>query len=182
MAKKKKAAKKKSAKKRSGITVVGKSGKRKKPRKRSGFLGNPNESLKSAFLAAGALRAATGAASYVAKMNNKGEELPKVKMIIPALVTGAAYAGALPKEYLFAGATATTFEAVDNTQFLKDIFDFKFLDGAMKPKQGLTVREIPQRLYQIPARSGMQRQSEYRQGSNTMADIMGDRNGGGYQR
>jgi len=177
MAAKKKAKSKKRAKKRSGLTVVGKAGKRKKARKRSGFLGNPNESLKSAFMAAGALRAASGAAGYVAKMNNKGEELPKVKIIVPALITGAAYAGALPKEYLFAGATATTFEAVDNTEFLKDIFDFKFLDGAMKPKQGLTVREIPQRLYEIPMRAGMSSDMQYRQGGNTMTDVMADRGG-----
>lgn len=174
-AKNKKSKSKKSPKKRSGLAVVGKAGKKKKPRKRSGFLKNPGESLKSAFMAAGAIRAASGLAGYVAKTNNKGEALPKVKMIVPAIVTGAAYAGAIPQEYLFAGATATTFAAVDNTDFLKKIFDFEFLSDMQKPKSGLTVREIPQRLYEIPARAGVSQSMQYRQGSNTLADVMGDR-------
>jgi len=183
MAKKKAKAKKKPAKKRSGMTVTpAKSGKRKKAKKKRGFLSNPGESLKSAFMAAGALRAAAGGAAYIAKKNNKGEELPKVKMIVPALVTAGAYAGALPSEYLFAGATAFTFEAVDNTKFLKDIFDFNFLDDLTKPKSGLTVRQIPQRMLQaLPARSGVT-MTEYRQGSSTLNDIMADRSGGNYNR
>lgn len=182
MAKKKKSAKRKPAKKRSGLTVVGKSGKRKRPRKRSGFLKNPNESLKSAFMAAGAIRAASGAAGYAAKMNNQGNALPKVKMIVPALITGAAYAGAIPQEYLFAGAMATTDAAVENTPFLKKIFDFEFLPDMTKPKSGMIVREIPRRMYEIPARSGMSSDGmQYRQGGS-MNDLMSDRTGGTYQR
>jgi len=181
MAKKKTKAKKK-PRKRSGTTVIAKAGKKKgKAKNKRGFLKNPNESLKSAFMAAGAIRAASGLAGYIAQSNNQGQALPKVKMIVPGLITGAAYAGAIPQEYLFAGAMATTDAAVENTEFLKNIFDFKFLSSMTKPKQGLVVREVPRRLYEIPARAGVSSDMTYRQGA-TMNDIMSDRNGGTYQR
>lgn len=183
MANKKKAkGKRKPAKKKSGVTVIAKAGKRKgKAKKRSGFLKSPGESLKSAFLASGAIRAASGLAAFIAMKNNKGEELPKVKMVVPGLITGAAYAGAIPSEYLFAGAMATTDAVVDNTEFLKDIFDFKFLADMVKEKKGVTVRQIPQRIYDVPARAGIVNDMRYRQGA-TLDGIFDERNGGDYRR
>lgn len=178
-AKKKKPAKRKPRKK-SGMQVVDKAGKRKKPKKRSGFLKNPNDSIKSAFMAAGVVRAASGAVAFAAKVNNKGEALPKVKAIVPGLITAASYGGVIPPEYMFAGAMATTDAVVDTTDWLKKLFDFEWLNDMIKPKSGMTIREIPQRMYQIPARSGLAESVPYRTGG--MTDIMDERNGANYVR
>jgi len=181
MAKKKKrrasSAKKSSARKRSGLKVGTYAGKRKRAKKRSGYR-DPFQTLGSGFLTSATIRAASGFVGYLAKSNNMGNELPKVKILVPAAITAGAYMGILPAPYLPAAIQATTDAAVDNTKFLKDIFDFKFLDS-MQAKKGLKVKTIPQQLRELPARSGQVRQ--YDQGSPVMA-IMGDRMNGGYIR
>ena len=176
MAKHKKPKAKKRAKRRSGLTVGVKSGKRKRAKRRSGF-GNPFETLKGALLTSASIRAASGLAAYVALTNNKGEELPKVKMLVPAVITGLAYAGMIPASYLPAGTQAFVDAGVDNTEFLKNIFDFKFLQTS-KPRAGLTVRQIPGTQNFLPARAGL---STYTQ-ANPLMSAMNDRNGSTYQR
>jgi len=186
MSKRKAKAKSKPRKKpraKKGLSVVAaKSGKRKTPKRRAG-LGNPFNTLKGAFIAATAIRMTSGLAGYIATSNNKGEELPKVKMLVPAAIIGASYMGVLPTEYMIAGSQSFVDQAVENTDFLKNIFDFKFMKD-LQPKKGLIVRDIPQtRAYMPMQRAGMTLQSEYRQGSSSpMQDLMSGRNGSDYQR
>lgn len=180
MAKRKKSTRsktKRKARKRSGLRVVSYAGKKKSARRRSGYR-DPFQTLGSGFLTSGIIRAASGFAGYIAKSNNMGNELPKVKILVPAAITAGAYMGVLPAPYLPAAIQATTDALVDNTEFLKDIFDFRFMDK-LASKKGLRVKQIPQQFPELMARSGQVRQ--YDQGSPITA-IMDSRMNGGYIR
>ena len=148
----KKPKKKPRAKKRSGLVVGKKSGHSKKARKRSG-MGNAFDTFKGAFLAAAAMRAGSGFVGYIARTNNMGNDLPKMKIAFPAAVLGLSWGGVIQSRDIFVASTQATVDAlVDNTAFLKDGFDFKWLDkkqGGAAPVKGLTVRQLAQRA-QIP--------------------------------
>lgn len=143
---------KRSAKKRSGLIVGTKSGHRKKAKKRSG-MGNAFDTFKGAFLAAAAMRAGSGFVGYIARTNNMGNDLPKMKIAFPAAVLGLSWGGVIQSRDIFVASTQATVDAlVDNTEFLKDGFDFKWLDkkpGGAAPVKGLTVRQLAQRA-QLP--------------------------------
>lgn len=143
---------KRSAKKRSGLVVGTKSGRGKKARKRSG-MGNAFDTFKGAFVAAAAMRAGSGFVGYIARTNNMGNDLPKMKIAFPAAVLGLSWGGVIQSRDIFVASTQATVDAlVDNTEFLKDGFDFKWLDkkpAGPKPDKGLTIRQLAQRA-QLP--------------------------------
>lgn len=152
MAKAKKKHKKRTAKKRGGLIVGKKSGHRRKAKKRSG-IGNAFDTFKGAFLAAAAMRAGSGFVGYIARTNNMGQDLPKMKIAFPAAVLGLSWGGVIQSRDIFVASTQATVDAiVDNTQIVKDVFDFKWLDkkpAGPKPDKGLTIRQLAQRA-QIP--------------------------------
>lgn len=144
---------KRSAKKRSGLIVGTKSGRNKKAHKRSG-MGNAFDTFKGAFLAAAAMRAGSGFVGYIARTNNMGQDLPKMKVAFPAAILGLSWGGVIQSRDIFVASTQATVDAlVDNTEFLREGFDFKWLDkkptGTPKPDKGLTIRQLAQRA-QIP--------------------------------
>lgn len=179
MAKKKKAQPKKKAKKRSGLTVGANamSGtKKKKAKKRSGTsFGQKQKSWKRALIASSIMRLASGGVAYIAQSQNMGQELPKIKIAVPLAVATLSYYDVIPSPDMFpAGVQGFVDAAVDNTQFLKDLFDFKFMakkpaatSGPLRvvPQQGVIMRRLESP--EIRARSG--------NGNSPLADYMEDR-------
>lgn len=139
------------AKKKSGSVVeFAKAGKRKgKARKKHGF-GSGFESWKGALLASAAMRFISGGVAYVAKTQNLGQELPKVKMIAPLIIAYLAKNNIIPMPGLFPAAIQSFVDAgVDNTKFLKDIADFRFMDS--KPAGGREALPASGMFYELPA-------------------------------
>lgn len=177
MAKSKKKPAKKKAKKRSGLMVGANamSGKKKKAKKKSGVtFGQKQKSWKRALLASGIMRLASGGVAYIAQSQNMGQELPKIKVAVPLAVAVLSYNDIIPSPDMFPAAVQGLVDAaVDNTQILKDIFDFKFLQKKPAAASG-PLRQVPQqgvimqRLQapEIRARSG---------NGTPLADYMDDR-------
>ena len=177
MGKSKKKPAKKKAKKKSGLMVGANAmaGKKKKPKKKSGTgFGQKQKSWKRALLASGIMRLASGGVAYIAQSQNMGQELPKIKIAVPFTVAVLAYNDIIPSPDMFpAGVQGFVDAAVDNTQFLKDIFDFKFLQkkpaaasGPLRvvPQQGVIMQRL--QAPEIRARSG---------NGTPLADYMDDR-------
>lgn len=134
------------AKRRHGLTLA-KSGTRRRTHRRSGF---SVDSWKTALVASAILRALSGLVFYMgrnqaaqAKTAKEAEATAdlykKLKIIVPAGVAIAAGRGMIPVQGLFPVAVDQTFNAtVENFDFLKKIFDFRFLDKDPQPKPGLT--------------------------------------------
>lgn len=178
--KKKTHSKKKSSHKKSGL-FVSKSGKRKTRRKSGGNLGL--EGWKGALLASGLMRAVQGAVGYFAASQNMGQELPKVKIIVPGLIAVLAKNGMIPVPGMFPAAVASLVDsAVDNTKVLKDIFDFKFMQAKPKATAGLfALPESPRETSGLFLNAPMER-SGYGKRS-PVSDYMQERMGStGYQR
>lgn len=183
-AKRKKTHHKKRTHKKSGL-FASKAGRRKTRRKSGGNLGL--EGWKGALLASGLMRAVQGAVGYFAATQNMGQELPKVKMIVPAAIAFLAKNGVIPVPGMFPAAVASLVDSVvDNTQVLKDVFDFKFMSAKPKATAGLFAlpdnpRETSGLFLNAPmARSGINDSYGKR---NPVSDYMQERMGAtGYQR
>lgn len=170
--------KKKKAKKKSGLTIGANamSGKKKhKAKKRSGHsFGSKRKSWKRALLASGIMRLASGGAAYLAQTQNLGQELPKVKILVPAAVAGLTYFDVIKSDDMFPAAVQAMVDAgVDNTKFLKDIFDFKFMNPKPAAPTAGPLRVVGQdpslmRRLQAPG-------IRARSGSTPLADYLDDR-------
>lgn len=137
--------KRRRAKRRHGLTVA-KSG----VRRRSGAAkaSYSIEGWKNALIASGILRALSGLVFYMGRSQAAAAKTPaemekiadlykKLKIIVPAGVAIAAGRGMIPVQGLFPIAVDQTFNAtVENFDFLKKIFDFRFLDKDPTPKPG----------------------------------------------
>jgi hypothetical protein len=114
--------------------------KARRARSRSGFA--PTGSIGAMILTSAALRAASGLA-YFGLKSYAGIDTPKVKIIVPGLIAFANQKKWIP--FKLEGLTpmavsSATNAAIENTKFLKDIFDFKMLGGGARPTAGLTPR------------------------------------------
>lgn len=180
MAKKKKH---KKPRKRSGLTVGIKSGKRKRPGRKSG-LTKGMEGWRGALLASGIMRLTQGAVGYFARTQNKGEDLPKIKMIVPGAIALAASNGLIPVSGMFPAAVQALVDAaVDNTDFLKNIFDFKFMDKPRSAPAAVHGLRVNQLAAPMRSRSGLLASPEQMYSQRTPLDgLMAQRGGGMYNR
>lgn len=159
---KRKSKKRTHARRKSGtVASFGRKPKKRGARRKNGF-GSGFESWKGALVASAAMRFISGGVAYMAKSQNMGQELPKVKMIAPLLIAYLAKNNIIPMPGLFPAAVQAFVDAaIDNTKVLKDIADFKFMESkpATGKPDGRAISEVSGIFWQQPkmltARNGM---------------------------